>query len=51
MAAAEHLHIHRSSLIYRLGRISQLCNVRHDDPTTRTNLQIALKLLRLFELS
>jgi purine catabolism regulator len=51
MAAAEQLHIHRSSLIYRLGRISQLCDVRLDDPTTRTNLQIALKLLRLFELS
>jgi purine catabolism regulator len=51
MAAAEQLHIHRSSLIYRLGRISQLCDVRLDDPTTRTNLQVALKLLRLFELN
>jgi PucR family transcriptional regulator, purine catabolism regulatory protein len=51
MAAAEQLHIHRSSLIYRLGRISQLCDVRLDDPLTRTNLQVALKLLRLFELS
>jgi purine catabolism regulator len=51
MAAAEQLHIHRSSLIYRLGRISQLCDVRLDDPATRTNLQVALKLLRLFELN
>ncbi len=51
MAASEQLHIHRSSLIYRLGRIMQICDVRLDDPQTRTNLQVALKLLRLFELN
>lgn len=46
---AEALHIHRSTLNYRLERIVEVCQVRLSDPLTRTNLQIALKLLRLFE--
>lgn len=45
---AEHLHIHRSTLNYRLARIVQICEVDLADPLTRTNLQVALKLIRLF---
>jgi PucR family transcriptional regulator, purine catabolism regulatory protein len=46
---ADLLHIHRSTLNYRLARIVEICNVDLSDPLTRTNLQVALKLLRLFE--
>ncbi|MFN8374736.1 MAG: helix-turn-helix domain-containing protein [Anaerolineae bacterium] len=46
---AELLHIHRSTLNYRLARIVEICEVDLSDPLTRTNLQVALKLLRLFE--
>jgi sugar diacid utilization regulator len=46
---AEVLNIHRSTLNYRLGRIAEICGVELEDPLERTNLQIALKLLRLFE--
>ena len=47
---AEYLHIHRSTLNYRLERIEDICACNLSDPLTRTNLQVALKLLRLFEL-
>jgi len=46
---AETLHIHRSTLNYRLARIAELCGCDLSDPQMRLNLQIALKLLRLFE--
>ncbi|NDJ61012.1 MAG: hypothetical protein GYB67_07795 [Chloroflexi bacterium] len=46
---AERLCIHRSTLNYRLTRIAEICSVDLSDPQARTNLQIALKLLRLFE--
>lgn len=46
---AELLTIHRSTLNYRLTRIEEICDARLNDPAVRTNLQIALKLLRLFE--
>ena len=46
---AELLCIHRSTLNYRLARIEEICEVKLNDPLVRTNLQIALKLLRLFE--
>ncbi|MBC7813993.1 MAG: helix-turn-helix domain-containing protein, partial [Burkholderiales bacterium] len=49
---AEALHIHRSTLNYRLQRIVEIftpSNVELSDPITRTNLQVAIKLLRLFE--
>jgi PucR family transcriptional regulator, purine catabolism regulatory protein len=46
---AELLCIHRSTLNYRLTRISEICGVELGDPVARTNLQVALKLLRLFE--
>ncbi|MBZ0170999.1 MAG: helix-turn-helix domain-containing protein, partial [Phycisphaerales bacterium] len=45
---AELLCIHRSTLNYRLTRIEEICAARLNDPAVRTNLQIALKLLRLF---
>jgi PucR family transcriptional regulator, purine catabolism regulatory protein len=48
---AEKLHIHRSTLNYRLTRITQLCAVDIQEPFIRTNLQVALKLLRLFEVT
>lgn len=46
--AAEVLHIHRSTLIYRLERIKEICKADLSEPVTRTNLQVALKLMRLF---
>lgn len=46
---AKTLHIHRSTLNYRLDRIKDICDLNLSDPVTRTNLQMALKLLRLFE--
>lgn len=45
---AEQLSIHRSTLNYRLERIESIAGVQLNDPVTRTNLQIALKLMRLF---
>jgi purine catabolism regulator len=46
---AETLMIHRSTLNYRLERIKEICGCDLSDPGTRVNLQVALKLLRLFE--
>lgn len=46
---AENLHIHRSTLNYRLARIREVCDVDLSSPTIRVNLQIALKLMRLFD--
>ncbi|HYO89957.1 MAG TPA: PucR family transcriptional regulator ligand-binding domain-containing protein [Candidatus Limnocylindrales bacterium] len=47
--SAEQLTIHRSTLNYRLDRIAAVCACNLSDPLVRTNLQVALKLLRLFE--
>ncbi len=49
VATAEALHIHRSTLNYRLTRIEQVCAVELQNPVVRMDLQVALKLLRLFE--
>lgn len=49
VGTAEILHIHRSTLNYRLQRIFQISDVNLQDPMVRTNLQVALKLMRLFE--
>ena len=46
---AETLHIHRSTLNYRLARIKAICDVELSSASTRLNLQIALKLMRLFD--
>ncbi|PJF29463.1 MAG: PucR family transcriptional regulator, partial [Phototrophicales bacterium] len=49
VSTAEMLHIHRSTLNYRLDRIQEICHVKLSDPIARMNLQMALKLLRLFD--
>jgi purine catabolism regulator len=49
VAAAEALHVHRSTLNYRLARISDLCGVDLSDPHTRLDLLVAVKLIRLFD--
>jgi PucR family transcriptional regulator, purine catabolism regulatory protein len=46
--AAERLHIHRSTLNYRLVRIHAIIGSDLADAQTRTNLLVALKLMRLF---
>jgi purine catabolism regulator len=46
---ADTLHIHRSTLNYRLTRIREICEVELSSPAVRTNLQIAVKLMRLFD--
>ena len=46
---AETLEIHRSTLNYRLSRIKEICDVDLTSASTRLNLQIALKLMRLFD--
>lgn len=46
---AERLHIHRSTLNYRLARIKDICEVDLSAPITRMNLHIAIKLMRLFD--
>lgn len=48
VSTAEALHIHRSTLNYRLQRISEICHADLSEPTTRTDLKVALKLLRMF---
>lgn len=45
---AQKLDIHRSTLNYRLQRIEEVCGVNLGDSHTRTNLQVAIKLMRLF---
>lgn len=45
--AARALHIHRSTLNYRLKRITQLCGVDLADPLVRLNLHLALKAHQL----
>jgi purine catabolism regulator len=47
--AAESMHVHRSTLNYRLARIVEVVGADLSDPLARTNLQVAVKLLRLFE--
>ena len=49
VGTAEALHIHRSTLNYRLQRINHIIEYNLQDPMIRTNLQVAVKLMRLFE--
>ncbi|MCY4145771.1 MAG: PucR family transcriptional regulator ligand-binding domain-containing protein [Chloroflexi bacterium] len=46
---AQTLCIHRSTLNYRLARIREVCAVDLSAPVTRLDLQVALKLMRLFD--
>lgn len=48
VATADALHIHRSTLNYRLQRIEQITGAALADPTTRLNLHVTLKQMRLF---
>lgn len=45
--AAEALHLHRNTLLYRLGRIETLLGRDLDDPETRLCVQLALKIRHL----
>jgi PucR family transcriptional regulator, purine catabolism regulatory protein len=49
VSTADTLHIHRSTLNYRLGRIEEIIGIKLDLPSVRMDLQVALKLMRLFE--
>jgi hypothetical protein len=44
---AAHLHLHRTTLYYRLGRVSEALGVDLDDGLTRLDLHLALKHRRL----
>jgi len=44
LKTARQLYIHRSTLVYRLKRIEDLCEVDLSDPLVRLNLQIALQM-------
>lgn len=46
---AASLQIHRSTLNYRLARVKEICDVDLSSASMRLNLQIALKLMRLFD--
>lgn len=49
MQAARDLHVHRNTLIYRLDRVRDLLGgVNLEDPDTRLNLQLALKIRAAF---
>lgn len=47
LETARRLHIHRSTLLYRLRRVENLCNVDLSDPQARINLQISIQWYRL----
>ena len=44
---ARTMHLHRNSLLYRLGRIEEILGKSLDDPELRLSLQIALKIHHL----
>ena len=48
MARTAHtLNIHRNTLVYRLGRITEILQLDTDDASVRLNLHLALKIHRL----
>ncbi len=48
--AAEALHLHRNSLLYRLNQAKELLGQDLDDPELRLSLQLAIKGLRVLRL-
>jgi sugar diacid utilization regulator len=48
--AAQQLHLHRNSMLYRLRRVSDLLGQDLEDPEVRLSLQVALKGRRVLEL-
>lgn len=49
--AAKTLHIHRNTLIYRLGRVAEISALDLDEPETRLSLQLALRAARILKLA
>lgn len=50
MARTAHvLNIHRNTLVYRLGRITEILQFDMDDSDVRLNLHLALKIYRLMD--
>ena len=48
MARTAHvLNIHRNTLVYRLGRITEIIQLDMDDLNVRLNLHLALKIHRM----
>ncbi len=45
--AAEHLHCHRNTVLYRLGRITELTGRRTSDADSCAELYVALQAVRL----
>ena len=50
LRAAQQLHLHRNSMLYRLRRVSDLLGQDLEDPNVRLSLQVALKGRRVLEL-
>jgi purine catabolism regulator len=46
--AADQLHLHRNTLLYRLERVAALTGHNLDEADTRLSLQLALKIRRVF---
>jgi len=46
---ARHLHLHRNSVIYRLGKIETILGVDLDDPEVRLRLLISFKILEYLD--
>jgi purine catabolism regulator len=47
LETARRLNLHRNTLGHRLQKIEYLCELKLDDPTTRLNLQVAIKFHKL----
>jgi PucR family transcriptional regulator, purine catabolism regulatory protein len=41
---AQRLRLHRNTVLYRLGRIEEVGRLRLDDPATRLNLHLCLRI-------
>ncbi len=41
---AQRLHVHRNTVLYRLRRIEEIGSLRLDDPATRLNLHLCLRI-------